>query len=83
MYYICLYCFKVGSDYTPFDDLRLTFTSGVSILCEPFLVRSDMTVEEVESVDILLSSTDIAVIGINRVIITILDDDREFLNILY
>ena len=42
-----------------------------------------MTVEEVESVDILLSSTDIAVIGINRVIITILDDDREFLNILY
>ena len=42
-----------------------------------------MTVEGDESVDILLSSTDIAVIGIDRVIITILDDDREFLNILY
>ena len=72
-----------GSDYTPFDDLRLTFTPGDSRLCEPFLIRADGAVEGAETVTISLRSTDTNIVqigGIGNVTITILDDDREFLD---
>ena len=66
-----------GADFTPFDDLRLTFNSGDTRVCATFMVREDDTVEGTESVNLTISSTTLQLGSPSNVILRILDSDRE------
>ena len=45
---------------------------GDTLICEPFMVRQDGDVEGTETVDVVLSSTDLSIRGSNTILITIL-----------
>ena len=52
---------------------------GDTLICEPFMVSQDGDVEGTETVNVVLSSTDLSIRGPNTILITILDTDRESL----
>ena len=67
-----LFCIA-GSDYTPFDQLRLTFGPGETRVCEPFMVREDEDLEGAETVSVFLTSRVLTVGERGMLIINILD----------
>ena len=69
-----------GADFTPFDDMRLTFNPGDTRICATFMVRQDDTVEGTESVNLTISSTTLQLGSPSNVILSILDSDRELIS---
>ena len=72
-----------GSDYVPFDPVRLTFTpGGPSVLCEPLIIRVDEALEGIEVVKVTVSSTQVTIGPQDTVTINILDSNSMSICVL-
>ena len=78
-YFILPFHYKAGSDFEIIDGERLTFEpGGTRVLCWPFVVIDDDSLEGDEIAEVTLTSNDIQRREPTTLTVTILDNDRKF-----